>query len=300
MPKPWCAEKLTSETPLPQAAALILAVKLPETLSYEAEARAGDVDGVHDMRVGSKRLREALRVFRPVLPERYRGTLLPFAEELNDALGLVREHDVLIQQFERIMARDPRATPLARLVAQLKRERVRRHRQFLTALDELHGRGMVNTYEAAMRALAAAPAQGMTLLEFAASAINERLVPVLDNMEIVHFPVDGASFHRQRIRVKKLKYALELFVGILPGETEIVYDHLGELQELMGEVHDVEVEGELLRAWEKTEGTSPGLSVAIDWLAQQGRELRYAAKQHAECLEAEGFERRLREVLRVG
>ena len=103
MPKPWCAEKLTSETPLPQAAALILAVKLPETLSYEAEARAGDVDGVHDMRVGSKRLREALRVFRPVLPERYRGTLLPFAEELNDALGLVREHDVLIQQFERIM-----------------------------------------------------------------------------------------------------------------------------------------------------------------------------------------------------
>lgn len=300
MPRPWCAEELTPEMPLPQAAALILAVKLPETLSYEAEARAGDVDGVHDMRVGSKRLREALRVFRPVLPDRYRDTLLPFAEQLNDALGLVRDRDVLIQQFERIMARDPRATPLAKLVAHLKRERARRHREFLTALDELHRRGMVKAYEAAMRALTRAPADGMTLLEFAASAVSERLDPVLDNMEIVHFPVDGAAFHRQRIRVKKLKYALELFVGVFPGETEVVYDHLGELQELMGEVHDAEVEGDLLQAWERTEGTSPGLSVAIDWLAQQGRELRYAARQHAECLEAEGFERRLREVLRVG
>ncbi|MEN6547723.1 MAG: CHAD domain-containing protein, partial [Armatimonadia bacterium] len=294
MPKPWCVDQLTPEMPLPQAAAAILAVKLPETLSYEAEARAGDVDGVHDMRVGSKRLREALRVFRPVLPDRHRDALLPFAEQLNDALGLVRDRDVLIQQFERIMRRDPRAAPLAKLVAHLKRERARRHREFLTALDELHRRGMVKTYEAAMRALTRAPAGSMTLLEFATSAINERLNPVLDNMEIVHFPVDGAAFHRQRIRVKKLKYALELFIGILLAETEIVYDHLGELQELMGEVHDVEVEGELLQAWEKAEGTSPGLSVAIDWLTQRGRELRYAAKQHAEVLEAEGFERRLR------
>lgn len=300
MPKPWCVDELTPEMPLPQAAAVILAVKLPETLSYELAARQGDIEGIHDMRIGAKRLREALRVFRTTLPDKHRRPLLRFAEQLNDALGLVRDRDVLIQRFERIMRRDPRAAVLQKLVIQLKRERGKRHRELLLALEELQRQGMAKTYESAMAEMAARPEDGATVLAFAAGAINDRLLPVLDNMEIVHCPADGTAFHRQRIRVKKLKYALEPFVGILPPDAEGIHNHLSELQEIMGEVHDVEVQGELLQEWEKTEGSSPGLSVAIDWLGQRRRELSYAAKQQAEVLKAEHFEARLREILSIG
>ena len=94
MAKPILPEKLKRRMRAGKAAAKLLEAKLREVAAYLPAALTGDVGGVHDMRVAVKRLREALRLFRRLLPRRRRERLLPLVEELNEGLGAVRDPDL--------------------------------------------------------------------------------------------------------------------------------------------------------------------------------------------------------------
>ncbi|MEI6500629.1 MAG: CHAD domain-containing protein, partial [Armatimonadota bacterium] len=119
MPKAWAVENLTTDMPLSQAASLILQVKLPEVLHYERGVIRGTVNSVHDMRIGSKRLREAVRVLKPAIPAKDRARLLPTVEQLNDLLGEVRDRDVLRGALQKLAKTTPEAVLPPRLLQQL-------------------------------------------------------------------------------------------------------------------------------------------------------------------------------------
>jgi CHAD domain-containing protein len=63
------------------------------------------------MRVATRRLRAALRMFRPVLPEGFAEQLVPPMRELMRSLGQVRDLDVLMARSWR---RWPRRCPTSR------------------------------------------------------------------------------------------------------------------------------------------------------------------------------------------
>jgi CHAD domain-containing protein len=65
-------------------------------ISHEAGSLAGDVDSVHDMRVSVRRLRVALSNFAVCVPKESRKRLKSILENLADALGGVRDMDVMI------------------------------------------------------------------------------------------------------------------------------------------------------------------------------------------------------------
>ena len=73
-----------------------------------------NIEGVHDMRVATRRMRSALRLFGPFFD---REAIDPFRKDLRtiaDALGTVRDLDVFKEKAERFMAARPEAdlTPL--------------------------------------------------------------------------------------------------------------------------------------------------------------------------------------------
>ncbi|MGH8893022.1 MAG: CHAD domain-containing protein, partial [Actinomycetes bacterium] len=66
-----------------------------ELLRHEPQVRADDAEAVHDMRVATRRMRTTLAVFRPLFD---RARTDPVRDELSwlaDALGAVRDLDVL-------------------------------------------------------------------------------------------------------------------------------------------------------------------------------------------------------------
>src|SRR5215475_9261934 len=65
-------------------------------ISHESGSLAGDVDSVHDMRVSVRRLRVALSNFAVCVPKEDRKILRFKLENLADALGGVRDMDVMI------------------------------------------------------------------------------------------------------------------------------------------------------------------------------------------------------------
>lgn len=295
MPKAWAVDKLRPKLPLAQAAAVILRVKLPEVLHYEAQARLGEVDGIHDMRIAAKRLREAMRVLRPTLPPRERKRLLPVIEHLNDALGSVRDCDVLLEALQQLGQSDRQVKiGLKPLVADLRKQRRANHKALLHLLDDLPRLQFVERYERAMDLLQAARAPGQpTVAAFAAEAIAERLTRVIDNLDVISTPSDTVLFHRERIHVKKLKYALEPFQALFPRKLAALYQQIGDLQELMGLVHDTDVQVELLGEWEREQGDVPALTVARQMIHEQREEFLTQTAKHTQVMQKGRFDEKL-------
>ena len=98
-----------------------------------------DIEGVHDVRVASRRLRAAMDVAAPAFPGKWYKPLHRTAKEITGALGDVRDRDVLLEALHA----DRRAAPLAehpgidRLINRVERERVAARAQMERYLREL-------------------------------------------------------------------------------------------------------------------------------------------------------------------
>jgi CHAD domain-containing protein len=84
-----------------------------------------DIEGVHDVRVASRRLRAAMDIAAPVFPRGWYRPLHQAAKEITGALGEVRDRDVLLEALHA----DRKSAPLVehpgidRLIARVERER---------------------------------------------------------------------------------------------------------------------------------------------------------------------------------
>jgi triphosphatase len=84
-----------------------------------------DPEGVHDVRVASRRLRAAMDVAVECFPQDWYAALHAVAKEITDELGEVRDRDVLLGYLEAErdrVARTERAG-IDRLIARVSRER---------------------------------------------------------------------------------------------------------------------------------------------------------------------------------
>ena len=101
MAKPKPIQDLSADDSYAEAAAKIVAVRGGELTDHGHDVLdTGDIEGVHEMRVATRRLRAALEIFEPCFePKPYRQTLRQ-VQRLADALGERRDRDVAIAALE--------------------------------------------------------------------------------------------------------------------------------------------------------------------------------------------------------
>jgi CHAD domain-containing protein len=110
MAKAWEVPGLGPDVPLERCSRLIVDTRFREMMSYrEGTIRGEDIEELHSMRVSSRRLRSAMKNFRPCFDaagfKHHDGRL----REIADALGSVRDLDVRIAWLERVLAESRRA-----------------------------------------------------------------------------------------------------------------------------------------------------------------------------------------------
>src|SRR5882672_3705610 len=145
MAKPIQIAGLLRRTPIARTSSKVLRATLLDLLEKVPEARSGDSKkGIHDLRVAVKRFREAFRLFRPV--QRKKKTFRKhreWIEDLNDALGEVRDRDVALVQLRKLtagLAEPPRS--VADLPARLEAERLVAAGALAATLDRLQLEGV--------------------------------------------------------------------------------------------------------------------------------------------------------------
>lgn len=93
---------IESEMPYASAAARVVAVRAEELMDHAHDVLdTTDIEGVHDMRVATRRLRAALEVFTPCFPKAGLKLALKEVKAIADALGERRDRDVTIAALER-------------------------------------------------------------------------------------------------------------------------------------------------------------------------------------------------------
>jgi len=212
-------------------------------LRHDPGTRLGtDPENLHQFRVASRRLRAFLRVARQLLDTTWAASLGTQLGELGRAGGPVRDLDVLLEQLQReLQSLDPGELPAAQsLIAALGSERDRLQRELLVALAEP---AYLRLLDRLALPIQASPQPPRTSLRKLAARELRRLVG--DVQKLGGSP-DEEALHALRIKVKRVRYAVELGGEPTRPRTERVIGAAKTLQDLLGEHRDTVVAERLL------------------------------------------------------
>ena len=218
---------------------------LSHILRYEAAALAGRPDGIHQMRVGARRLRAVLSGFRRILPKDQRHWARDELSRLADALSEVRNLDVFVADL--IGSSRPVLPEAKRLEAPVRRRRRAAHAavrarvgspQFTALMLELlrwfDGCGWRQKTARQHRLEQPIGEAAPKMLERRLRAVTE----AADGFER-QSPVQR---HRLRIAVKKLRYTAEFMGGLYDAAAVRTFtEPLRRLQDDLGHANDVHV-----------------------------------------------------------
>ncbi|MGI8644295.1 MAG: CHAD domain-containing protein [Thermomicrobiales bacterium] len=103
-----------------------------------------DPEGVHDVRVASRRLRAAMDVAADAFPKRWYRSLHQTAKAITRALGEVRDREVILEALskERKRAKAAERAGLDRLIARGEREHDEARLEMVAFLAELDAKGV--------------------------------------------------------------------------------------------------------------------------------------------------------------
>jgi CHAD domain-containing protein len=229
-------------------------------LYNEPGTRLGeDIEALHDMRVATRRMRAAFRVFGSFYE---RDTVAPFRKGLKRtgrALGRVRDLDVFRAKIHTYLDERSAAeeVSLDGLLAELEARRDIARQQMIDYLDSeryirlVEGVGLfVETEGMGSRRINARgsdPAPNR-VRHVAPVMIYERLAAVRAYDDWVSIPDPPLKrLHALRIACKRLRYCLEFFSEVLaPGSKEVIKE-IVTLQDHLGAVQDAVVADGLLR-----------------------------------------------------
>jgi CHAD domain-containing protein len=238
-------------------------------LTHDAGARlAQDPENLHQLRVASRRLRVFLHTARNLVDATWAEEIRSPLRDLGRLSGEARDLDVLIDHVKDELGTlaDADREPAAELVASLERDRAALQHGLLGFLDGAEYRGLLEQLGLPLETPAASlPAK--TLEQLAARELRRLIARV---RELGKAPSDE-QLHALRIRVKRVRYAVELG-GSLPhgARSERVLQAAARLQDILGSHHDAAVAEDRLRSQAYLIG-SPRIAFAAGRLAERQR-----------------------------
>jgi len=207
-----------------------------------------DAEGPHQLRIGLRRLRSALRLFRPLINDETRLPIDEAAREIGAAAGALRDIDVLMADIVAPVGEAaPENLPLDPLLDHLAKVRtgIRAKVQEQLKAEEFNaflfdlaayaaGRGWLAPADFGQTSRLAQP-----VARFSASALNKQWKKVgkygnrIDELTI-------PERHEMRKALKKMRYGIEFFSSLYPAsDMKPFLKRMKRLQNIFGYLNDV-------------------------------------------------------------
>jgi CHAD domain-containing protein len=193
---------------------------------------SADADAVHDLRVAIRRCRSVGTIMEEVNDHRTWESVRRLPRKLFRALGTLRDLDVLAAWVERLVAADdPLRSKLLELLDEGARTPRRRVRRAIRTFDEKSWQRLAHSAPKRARLV---PPNSLTAQCLALERWED-----LDRLHAYAMHDDSpGTWHALRIGLKRFRYVIEI---LLPGRSEAWSDGLGQTQDLLGEIHDLDV-----------------------------------------------------------
>ncbi len=248
---------MTGDPPFNSRSAYAAGVLLEHLAHLQAQiagVRDGsDIEFVHQMRVASRRLRNAMDLFDSALPRKKSRRWRKQIKRVTKALGAARDLDVHIE-FIAGYAADLKArrdtahqAGVERLLLRLRQERVAIQPHVAATMDELEASGVLEQMRQELATMTAAsrlhgesePAGAV--VDDARQVIALRLEQMLAYEPFIRSPEHVAELHQMRIAAKHLRYTLEAYRHAFEGQLKWQIRLVKQVQTQLGEIHDCDM-----------------------------------------------------------
>jgi CHAD domain-containing protein len=251
----------------------VLVTRFEEVYGFQEIALDwSDPEGVHSMRVASRRLRSALRDFQPYLRKRGLASIQKRLRDLADTLGEVRDQDVAIIALEELEKRSPATVSptLKQFIEKRKERREQAREELKLVLDKTQLEQLQSDFVTAVDAATATDGPKaefkpqISYLQMSRAVIADRLRELEKLSADVYKPFEIEKLHDMRIAAKRLRYAVELFQSCWGRSIGTYAKRAARVQTALGDLHDCDV-------WIES------FSEAIDEARKQKQEAQVAA-----------------------
>jgi len=239
-----------------------LGTDVARLISNDPVARQGeDVEGVHQARVATRRLRSHLSTFADVLRTGPTERLSKDLRWLGRTLGSVRDLDVL---RERLAHAVKAIDPLAREdgLALLRRADLERG-EATVSLEEVLGSERYRSLLERLASSVAAPpfrrSAGLPADEFLAEAIQTRYRALTSAIDALPASPIDTELHAVRILAKPARYAAEAGSQVLGSRCAKFAKRVTELCDDLGDLND----GSRVSLWLDVEGAEPSSATTV-------------------------------------
>jgi inorganic triphosphatase YgiF len=267
----------------------IVARHLHRLRLHDPGTRTGeDPESLHDMRVATRRLRAAVRVFAAGIPARLQDSMRRELQWLGQLLGPVRDLDVQMAKLESFTAAAPAGfrPALGCLREYMEGERARRRAGMLAGLDTARYFRLLLRLERFADARARgrsrdAAAQELIVVagQRAIKRAFRRLIRRGDRIQATPHPED---LHALRIRAKRLRYLLEFLRELTGKPGRRLVKRLTALQDLLGSYQDAVVLADFVRVYVEGAGAQLAPSQLVALGALVAGELRFAEQKRTD------------------
>jgi len=228
-------------------------------LNEPGTRKGQDIEALHDMRVATRRMRAAFRIFGDYYQPRVIAPFLKTLRRTGRALGAVRDLDVFAERTQAYLETvpEPQRGGLDAFMMELRSQRDSARGRLLTHLDSAaYGSFVAGFAEfveprgssaSALRQLEGIP-EPCLVRHVAPVAIIERFAAVRAYegwVEAPNTPLD--RYHALRIAAKRLRYALEFFSEVLGPPSQNLISQSVTLQDQLGTLQDAVVASGILR-----------------------------------------------------
>jgi CHAD domain-containing protein len=213
-----------------------------------------DPEGVHDMRVASRRVRSALRDFAPHMRKTRIVSSIKQLKEIADKLGVVRDCDVAIIALEKFQkkANSEISSGLQRIIDDQKAKLDPARKELVQALNYKRLSQLMRNFHHAVedaivpRAATTSPTSaklksGPTYKAYARSTLLKRLKELEALSPSLYEPQRVKPLHEMRIAAKHLRYAMELFAACWGDHLDVFSRQVARMQSSLGELHDCDL-----------------------------------------------------------
>ncbi len=254
LPKPGKSPGVIAQDSLAEAGRKVFRFHLARMIARDPGTRSGkDPEDLHAMRVATRRLRAAWRVFGDAYRPRRTRKLQHSLRDVARLLGVVRDLDVLIEagaQYTATLAKPGRAA-IVPLFDSWRRDRDAAREALVAKLDSDDYRQFVDDFGAFVMddhaAVARVAADQPHLVRDTAPAQIWSAYHTVRAYESVLRWADIETLHALRIDAKRLRYSVEFFRETLGSEGNDLIARIVALQDHLGLLHDADVAADLTR-----------------------------------------------------
>ena len=243
-----------------EAARKIFACQFQRILYFEEKIRKDDdIENLHKMRVSTRRIRSAFRVFNDYIDLQKLKEIHKGMQRTGQKLGTIRDLDVFWEKTEYYLETFPeeRQNELSALQEVWERKYRKSRENLMAYLDGDYYTNLKESFAKSLQKDAYwheknVPNQGgakpYRVRHLLPAIIYQQMADILAYDEWITNPsVSLKELHQLRIAGKKLRYTLEAFEETLSPQTETAITEIRKLQDHLGDVQDALVASEYLR-----------------------------------------------------